>query len=90
MPVREAIRQLVENGLAVSHRHRGRRVRELTRRELIQIYDVRSLLEVEATRLGAPHITVDALEADDVQLAIDISRESVAAARRRLEAEIQS
>ena len=47
---------------------------------------------VEATRLGAPHITVDAFEADDVQSAIDIdiSRESVAAARRRLEAEIQS
>jgi hypothetical protein len=45
---------------------------------------------VGATRLGAPHITVDALEADDVQLAIDISRESVAAARRRMEAEIQS
>ena len=33
---------------------------------------------------------VDALEAGDVQLAIDITRESVAAARRRLEAEIQS
>lgn len=173
MPVREAIRQLVEHGLAVSHPHRGARVREFTRRELIQIYDVRSLLEVEATRLGAPNVAsvdreqmrsacerlyravvqgrvtdaldedeallrviyqaggndvllklieslwvqcraykvlgaraaiqnqdaslwepqpalVDALEAGDVQRAIEINRESVAAARRRLEAELLS
>jgi DNA-binding GntR family transcriptional regulator len=171
MPVREAIRLLVENGLAVSHPHRGARVREFTHRELIQIYDVRSLLEVEATRQGAPAVTpadleemraasdrlyravvqvrvsdaldedevllrrlyraggnsvlletieslwvqcrpykvigaraaiqnhdaslwapqpalVDALQAGDTELAIEINRESVAAARRRLEAEI--
>ena len=173
MPVREAIRQLVENGLAVSYPHRGARVREFTRRELIQIYDVRSLLELEATRLGAPNVTpedlaqmragcermsrallrervsdaldedeallrvlyraggnavllemieslwiqcraykvigaraaiqnqdaslwaaqpalVDALEAGQIELAFDINRESVAAARRRLEGEITS
>lgn len=171
MPVREAIRQLVESGLAVSHPHRGARVREFTHRELIQIYEVRTLLEVEATRQGAQAITradleemrracerlrqavtewrvsdaldedeavlrriyraggnavlldtieslwvqcraykvigsraaiqnrdasmwellsdlVDALEAGDTELAIAINRESVAAARRRLEAEI--
>ncbi|MCW2768341.1 MAG: GntR family transcriptional regulator [Nocardioides sp.] len=171
MPVREAIRLLVENGLAVSHPHRGARVREFTHRELIQIYDVRSLLEVEATRQGAPEVTpgdldemraacgrlyravvelrvsdaldedeallrrlyraggnavlletieslwiqcrpykvigaraaiqnhdaslwapqpalVDALEAGQTELAIEINRECVAAARRRLEAEI--
>ena len=171
MPVREAIRLLVENGLAVSHPHRGARVREFTHRELIQIYDVRSLLEVEATRQGAPSVTpadleemraacdrlyravmqrrvsdaldedeallrrlyraggnavlvetieslwiqcrpykvigaraaiqthdaslwapqpalVDALQAGNTALAVEINRESVAAARRRLEAEI--
>lgn len=173
MPVREAIRQLVKNGLAVSHPHRGARVREFTQRELIEIYDVRSLLELEATRLGAPNLTpedleqmraandrmyravvqvrvtdaldedevllrvlyraggnavllelieslwiqcrpykvigaraaiqnqdaslwepqpalVDALQAGHLELAIDINRESVAAARRRLEGEITS
>ena len=171
MPVREAIRLLVENGLAVSHPHRGARVREFTCRELIQIYEVRSILEVEATRQGAPEVTaadleemraasdrlyravvqlrvsdaldedeallrrlyraggnavllgtieslwvqcrpykvigaraaiqnhdaslwepqpalVDALQAGDTELAIEINRQSVAAARRRLEAEI--
>ncbi|WP_330287265.1 GntR family transcriptional regulator [Streptomyces sp. NBC_00576] len=56
-PVREAVRLLVENGLAVSHPHRGARVREFTIRELIEIYDVRAVLEVEATRLGAPRVT---------------------------------
>lgn len=173
MPVREAIRLLVENGLAVSHPHRGARVREFTHRELIQIYEVRSLLEIEATRQGAPAVTaadleemraacdrlyravvqrrvsdaldedeallrrlyraggnavlletieslwvqcrpykvigaraaiqnhdsslwapqpalVDALRAGDTELAVEITRESVAAARRRLEAEITS
>jgi DNA-binding GntR family transcriptional regulator len=62
MPVREAIRQLVKNGLAVSHPHRGARVREFSRRELIQIYDVRLLLELEATRLGARNVTPEDLE----------------------------
>jgi DNA-binding GntR family transcriptional regulator len=173
MPVREAIRLLVENGLAVSHPHRGARVREFSHRELIQIYDVRSILEIEATRQGAEHVTpadleemraacdrlyravvqlrvtdaldedevllrrlyraggnavlldtieslwiqcrpykvigaraaiethdsslwapqpalVDALQAGNTELAIEINRDSVAAARRRLEAQITS
>lgn len=57
MPVREAIRQLVENGLAETEPHRGARVRAFTARELIHIYDVRSILEIEATRTGAPNVT---------------------------------
>lgn len=57
MPVREAVRLLVENGLAVSHPHRGARVREFTVRELIETYDVRAVLEIEATRLGTPRVT---------------------------------
>lgn len=63
MPVREAIRLLVKNGLAVTHAHRGASVREFTARELIHIYEVRSLLEVEATRQGAPAVTEDDLRA---------------------------
>ncbi len=61
MPVRDALRQLVENGLAVTTPYRGARVREFTTSELIQIYDVRSILEVEATRQGAPRITTEQL-----------------------------
>lgn len=57
MPVREAIQQLVKNGLAVTEPHRGARVREFTTRGLIDIYDARSLLEIEAVRRGAPRVT---------------------------------
>lgn len=57
MPVREAIHQLVKNGLAVSEPHRGARVREFTTRELIDIYDARSVLEIEAVRRGAVRVT---------------------------------
>ncbi len=57
MPVREAIGRLVKNGLAVSMPNRGARVREFTTKELIDIYDVRALLEVEAARAASPRIT---------------------------------
>lgn len=57
MPVREAIQQLVKNGLAVSEPHRGARVREFTTRELIDIYDARSVLEIEAVRRAASRVT---------------------------------
>jgi DNA-binding GntR family transcriptional regulator len=57
MPVREAIQQLVKNGLAVSEPHRGARVREFTTRELIDIYDARSVLEIEAVRRAAERVT---------------------------------
>ena len=61
MPVREAIRRLEEAGLAESVPHRGAVVRGLTLRELRQVYHVRRLLEVDAARLGAPHMTDSAV-----------------------------
>jgi DNA-binding GntR family transcriptional regulator len=62
MPVREAIRQLVESGLAETEPHRGAHVRRFTVRELIHIYDLRSLLEIEATRAGASLVTAADIE----------------------------
>ena len=62
MPVREAVARLVRTGLAASHPHRGARVREFTTRELIHVYEVRALLEVEATRQGAAAVTDEDLE----------------------------
>jgi DNA-binding GntR family transcriptional regulator len=53
MPVREAIRRLEEAGLAERSPHKGAVVRRLTLAELVHVYDVRRLLEVEAARLGA-------------------------------------
>lgn len=54
MPVREAIRRLEESGLAEREPHRGAVVKTLTPTELRDTYQVRTLLEVEAARLGGP------------------------------------
>jgi len=63
MPVRDALRRLEENGLVTTLPHRGARVREFSTLELIDIYDVRKLLEVEATRKGVTRATAEDLEA---------------------------
>ncbi|MFF0988887.1 GntR family transcriptional regulator [Kocuria nitroreducens] len=53
MPVREAIRRLEEAGLAEKVPYKGAVVKGLTRDELLHVYDVRRLLEVQAALLGA-------------------------------------
>lgn len=62
MPVREAIRRLTEAGLATTQPHRGAVVRTFTIAELINIYDVRTLLEVDAAEKGAPHLSERSVE----------------------------
>jgi DNA-binding GntR family transcriptional regulator len=57
MPVREAIRRLEESGLAVREPHKGAVVKSLSMTELVHTYEVRTLLEVEAARLGGTNIT---------------------------------
>ncbi|WP_109776118.1 GntR family transcriptional regulator [Quadrisphaera granulorum] len=57
MPVREAIRRLEEAGLAVSSPHRGAVVREVSKDELLHIYDIRILLETDAAERGARDAT---------------------------------
>jgi len=63
-PVREALRELEALRLIVSEPHRGARVREVTARELAEIYPVRAALEEEAARAAAVRMggKVDALE----------------------------
>jgi DNA-binding GntR family transcriptional regulator len=56
MPVREAIRRLEEAGLAEREPHKGAVVKGLTLAELVHVYQVRRLLEVEAARLGSQQI----------------------------------
>src|SRR6478609_6618521 len=57
MPVREAIRRLEESGLAVREPHKGAVVKNLTMTELVHTYQVRTLLEIEAARLGGSAVT---------------------------------
>ncbi len=65
MPVRDAIARLEEIGLAARAPHKGSVVREFSVCELIDIYSVRILLEVEATRQGASRVTAEDLAAMD-------------------------
>jgi DNA-binding GntR family transcriptional regulator len=76
MPVREAIRRLEESGLAVREPHRGAVVKTLTMTELVHTYRVRTLLEVEAARLGGQAVSeVDCATmlqlCDQLQRAVD-------------------
>lgn len=61
MPVREAVKILVENGLAVHRPHKGAVVTKLSTQELNNFYKVRVLLESEAARLGAIYISEENL-----------------------------
>ncbi|MEX5303113.1 GntR family transcriptional regulator [Kocuria sabuli] len=62
MPVREAIRRLEEAGLAEKAPYKGAVVKRLTAEELLHVYDVRRLLEVEAVRLGAACVSPSAVD----------------------------
>ena len=67
MPVREAIRRLEELGLAEAVPYRGAVVRGFTPEELLNVYSVRRLLEIEAAARGAtlfPDARIPALEAE--------------------------
>jgi len=80
MPVRDALRRLEENGLVTTSPHKGARVREFTVAELLNIYEVRKILEVEATRKGA----VRATEADLEIMSLACERMHVAVQRGRV------
>jgi DNA-binding GntR family transcriptional regulator len=58
-PVREALRELEALRFIVSEPHRGARVREVTARELAEIYPVRAALEEEAARAAAVRLGGD-------------------------------
>jgi DNA-binding GntR family transcriptional regulator len=57
MPVREAIKRLEEVGLVEAIPYRGAVVKQFTPQELLNLYAVRRLLEVEATVLGASGVS---------------------------------
>lgn len=69
MPVREAIRRLEETGLAEALPYRGAVVRSLSPEELLHIYTVRRLLEVEAVTQGAPNVTESDIQKMKAELA---------------------
>src|SRR4051794_22766572 len=58
-PVREALRELEALRFIRSEPHRGARVREVTARELAEVYPVRAALEEEAARAAAVRLGGD-------------------------------
>lgn len=62
-PVREAIARLVHDRLAISEARRGAVVASLSREDLMEIYDVREVLEGLACRLAADRLTDEELAA---------------------------
>jgi DNA-binding GntR family transcriptional regulator len=59
LPVREALRQLEQEGLVVYRLNRGAVVSELSADEVQEIYEIRCSLESLALRLAIPHLTPD-------------------------------
>lgn len=57
LPVREALRQLEQEGLVVYRLNRGAVVSELSADEVQEIYEIRCSLESLALRLSIPHLT---------------------------------
>ena len=64
-PVREALLQLSSDGLVVLRTRRGAVVRALSRREFLDAYQVREVLEVLAVSLAVPTLTSEQLDALD-------------------------
>jgi DNA-binding GntR family transcriptional regulator len=79
LPVREAIRRLEEAGLAQRSPHKGAVVKSLTLEELVHVYDVRRLLEVEAARSGAERISRQ--DCDKMQAEHDAMRAAITEGR---------
>jgi DNA-binding GntR family transcriptional regulator len=79
LPVREAIRRLEEAGLAERSPHKGAVVKSLTLEELVHVYDVRRLLEVEAAREGAERISQQ--ECEQMQVEYDAMRAAISEGR---------
>ena len=69
--VREAFRQLCSDGLLLSEPHRGVSVRQLTRRELDDLFVIRATLEALAVRLAAPALQSAPAELIRIQDALD-------------------
>ncbi len=61
-PVREALRDLASEGLVTIDPHRGGFVMEMTRDDVVEIYEIRYQLEPMALRLAFPRITDEIVE----------------------------
>lgn len=61
-PLREAINRLAQEGIVVEIPYRGNFVRKFTRREVIDLYEVRRTLEMMAIRQAVQRMTAEEAE----------------------------
>ncbi|MFC7062398.1 GntR family transcriptional regulator [Halobacillus seohaensis] len=73
-PIREALKQLESEGLTVSIK-RGVRVRDFTKQDIQQIYDLRTLLEGYAAAQAATHRTE--LDIQEMKTANDMYEQAI-------------
>lgn len=62
IPVREALKRLEAEGLVAFHRNRGAVVTSMSLPEIMQIFEVRAMLESNAIKLSVPHMTAETFE----------------------------
>lgn len=62
LPVREALRQLEQEGLVIYRLNRGAHVSALSASEVQEIYEIRSELESLALRLAIPQMTAETFQ----------------------------
>ncbi len=82
-PVREAMRRLAQDELVELLPRRGIRVKQLSRNDAIEIYEIRSELEALAARRAATKMTaqdIKALEAQAVKAKADLAEGNAEAA----------
>jgi DNA-binding GntR family transcriptional regulator len=76
-PVREAIRQLEQEGFVTTTPRKGTFIVELERRDIEEIYSLRSALEWLAIKMALPHM--DAAEIDNLESIVNEMREAAEA-----------
>lgn len=84
-PVREALRQLVAEGVLNHSPHKGVQVAEVNLEEVREIYMIRTVLEAWATRLAIPHLTssdIQSLQDTEAQIEINIEQGDANALRK--------
>lgn len=79
MPIRDALRQLENEGLVSIHPTRGAFVAKMDATEIDEIYAIRALLEAEALRLAFPNLTDEQMDKaasilDQLDIEADVGR----------------
>lgn len=72
--VREAFQRLEAEGLLSQERHKGFTVCALTRKRLIEVYQIREVLDGLAARLAAPHFKADSRALKALMSALEKAR----------------